>query len=147
MHLNNKLNSPDLQREFNPGTTGAKSAKILPGDSLRINCVFDTTKAKRPIVYGTNHGEEMCGNLMMYYPHDWQELKHKESACISASDDPDPLLPEERAAARAALAAMSPADKAAALASLSPADKAALVATSPADSAITAAAVRRPSNP
>jgi len=127
LHLNNKLNSPDLQREFNPGTTGAKSAKILPGDSLRINCVFDTTKAKRPIVYGTNHGEEMCGNLMMYYPHDWQELKHKESACISADDDPSPA---DRAAA---LAATPPAASGAS--DVLAADRAAL------------AAVRKPSNP
>lgn len=84
MHLQNELNSPKLQREFNPGTAaGASVPSIQSGDALRINCVFDTSKEKETIKYGTNHGEEMCGNLMMYYPHDWQHVKDNEGTCIT----------------------------------------------------------------
>jgi len=53
------------------------------GDNLRMHCVFDTRckyatplndrnceRASKPIEYGLSHGDEMCGFLMMYYPHD-----------------------------------------------------------------------------
>jgi len=51
------------------------------GDELAVHCVFDTRcryglhsadcePAKDPIVYGLSHGQEMCGMLVMYYPHD-----------------------------------------------------------------------------
>eukprot|EP00656_Telonema_subtile_P047559 TRINITY_DN546_c0_g1_i2.p1 TRINITY_DN546_c0_g1~~TRINITY_DN546_c0_g1_i2.p1 ORF type:complete len:444 (-),score=112.07 TRINITY_DN546_c0_g1_i2:265-1596(-) len=55
---------------------------IKPGDELRNHCLFDTTDSTTPIPYGTNHHEEMCGNLLLYYPHDWQKIKHREDACI-----------------------------------------------------------------
>jgi hypothetical protein len=63
---------------------------IKAGDALSMSCVFDTRcryaththggttvledddceKARRPIRYGLSHSQEMCGALMMYYPHD-----------------------------------------------------------------------------
>ena len=77
MHLNNSLNPESLQSEFSQGD----GAKLEENDSLVVNCEFDTTDVKSPIRYGTNHGEEMCGFLMMYYPHDWTRIKHHEDAC------------------------------------------------------------------
>ena len=52
------------------------------GPDARTNCIFDTRDRSETTVYGTNHGEEMCGFLMMYYPHDHTQIKHKEQACI-----------------------------------------------------------------
>jgi hypothetical protein len=56
---------------------------IREGDQLAMHCVFDTRcryatplndanceKAAADIHYGLSHGDEMCGALMMYYPHD-----------------------------------------------------------------------------
>jgi len=60
-----------------------ENTELKEGDSLRMHCVFDTRckyatplhdpnceKASAPIDYGLSHGKEMCGFLMMYYPHD-----------------------------------------------------------------------------
>jgi len=60
-----------------------KQLALRKGDVLRMHCVYDTRckfgadvgnadceKATEPIVYGLSHGQEMCGFLMMYYPHD-----------------------------------------------------------------------------
>jgi len=67
-----------------------KIGSLKAGDELTTHCIFDTTckyavhdtdgatslsdkgceKATEPIKYGLSHGQEMCGILMMYYPHD-----------------------------------------------------------------------------
>jgi len=62
---------------------GDGSTDIRKGDRLQVSCVFDTRckygtpindpdciKASRPITYGLSHGKEMCGAILMYYPHD-----------------------------------------------------------------------------
>jgi len=64
--------------QWSPSTEGIKA-----GDQLSMHCVFDTMckygidhsdptceKATEPIKYGLSHGQEMCGLLLMYYPHD-----------------------------------------------------------------------------
>lgn len=78
MHLHNTKNPKSIQGDFTPGD----GASLQKSDSLRINCEFDTTGFKNIVKYGTNHGEEMCGFLMMYYPHDWTKIKHHEDACL-----------------------------------------------------------------
>jgi len=57
-----------------PGTAGLS---LKPGDNVRVNCVIDTKRrniwdhaAKETVRYGMFTGLEMCGILMMYYPHD-----------------------------------------------------------------------------
>lgn len=83
MHMDAKLNK-GMSPLFKVGTTvGAdKGGQLRPGDSVRTNCIFDTRDRSEVTEYGTNHGEEMCGFLMMYYPHDHTQIKHKEQACI-----------------------------------------------------------------
>lgn len=62
---------------------GRSGGSIQKGDQMSVNCVFDTTckyatpigdpkceRATRSIPYGLSHGQEMCGFLMVYYPHD-----------------------------------------------------------------------------
>jgi len=43
---------------------------ILPGDSVRVNCVMDTSKAEHAILYGVSHDTEMCAALILYTNHD-----------------------------------------------------------------------------
>jgi len=82
VHLDASLNTQKIRKGFTfvPGTMN--ETKILPGDELINHCVFDTSDAPGTIVYGTNHGEEMCGNILMYYPHDWRTVKHHEDGCL-----------------------------------------------------------------
>ena len=39
---------------------------LLPGDSLRVNCVMDTRDSLHPILYGVSHNTEMCAILLLY---------------------------------------------------------------------------------
>jgi len=63
---------------FLPGNGGAPL--LGARDRLRLTCVMDTLHATPfapfvptyPIYYGLRVGTEMCGALMMYYPHDWR---------------------------------------------------------------------------
>jgi hypothetical protein len=63
---------------FLPGNGGAPL--LGAADRLRMTCVMDTLHATPfapfvptyPIYYGLRVGTEMCGALMMYYPHDWR---------------------------------------------------------------------------
>jgi len=69
--------------QFKPG----KGEALKSGDTVQVNCVYDTRckyatakngamqngncrKTPERIQYGLSHGNEMCGFLMMYYPHD-----------------------------------------------------------------------------
>ena len=87
-YMNTKLNK-GTNPTFVGQLHGHPKAQIQPGDSLKTNCIFDTRDKKEPTTYGTNHGEEMCGFLMMYYPHDWTRIKHHESTCIDEFDNPN----------------------------------------------------------
>lgn len=62
---------------------GDGGTDIRAGDRVQVSCVFDTRckygtpindpkciKASHPIEYGLSHGKEMCGAILMYYPHD-----------------------------------------------------------------------------
>jgi len=84
MHLDAKLNEGrSTNPTFKPGTApNTPGGQLERGDTLRTNCIFDTRDRSEVTIYGTNHGEEMCGNLMMYYPHDWTQIKHHENTCI-----------------------------------------------------------------
>merc|ERR1712224_202853 len=69
--------------QFKPG----KGEALKSGDTVQVNCVYDRRckyatakngamqngncrKTPERIQYGLSHGNEMCGFLMMYYPHD-----------------------------------------------------------------------------
>jgi len=83
MHLEKSYNSPKTNPLFKPGTPPGKPGhQIQAGDALQVHCVFDTSDKKTPTLYGTNHGEEMCGHILMYYPHDWTRVKHHEDKCV-----------------------------------------------------------------
>ena len=49
---------------------GRRERRLRPGDSLTIECTFDTTMRSTMTEYGVGHGEEMCGPLLIYYPTD-----------------------------------------------------------------------------
>jgi len=42
--------------------------RVRKEDSIVVDCTFDTSKIKNDVYYGTNHNEEMCGPILMYYP-------------------------------------------------------------------------------
>ena len=55
------------------GKTGGKTVGVAmgPGDSMYVRCTFDTraaSNAASSVAYGVGHGEEMCGQLVYYYP-------------------------------------------------------------------------------
>jgi len=55
------------------GKTGGKTVGVAmgPGDSMYVRCTFDTraaSNATSSVAYGVGHGEEMCGQLVYYYP-------------------------------------------------------------------------------
>ena len=55
------------------GKTGGKTVGVAmgPGDSMYVSCTFDTraaSNAASSVAYGVGHGEEMCGQLVYYYP-------------------------------------------------------------------------------
>ena len=61
--------------ELGDGNAETVGVAMGPGDSLYVRCTFDTraarngTRASRAFVpYGVGHGEEMCGQLVYYYP-------------------------------------------------------------------------------
>lgn len=47
----------------------ADAEPILAGDSLTFACTYSTTSAEQAIHYGVSHGDEMCGPVVLYYPH------------------------------------------------------------------------------
>ena len=46
----------------------ANRARVHREDRIVIECTFDTSQIKQQVKYGTNHDEEMCGPILMYYP-------------------------------------------------------------------------------
>ena len=46
----------------------ANRARVRREDRIVIECTFDTSKITQQVKYGTNHDEEMCGPILMYYP-------------------------------------------------------------------------------
>jgi type II secretory pathway pseudopilin PulG len=46
----------------------ANRARVHREDRIVIECTFDTSQIKQEVKYGTNHDEEMCGPILMYYP-------------------------------------------------------------------------------
>jgi len=82
MHMDPKLlkgTSPMFKVQ---SPVGSANNQLQRGDSVRTNCIFDTRDRSEVTMYGTNHGEEMCGFLMMYWPHDASKIKHHEDTCI-----------------------------------------------------------------
>ena len=74
------LNSPNGDSE-SPRDSAARGraetvgVAMAPGDSMYVRCTFDTRAASNEsrvprafVPYGVGHGEEMCGQLVYYYP-------------------------------------------------------------------------------
>ena len=57
-------------QSFQPTSVAQRNQPLLAGDSLQFHCVFNTMKAKETINYGVSHGDEMCGPVILFYPHD-----------------------------------------------------------------------------
>ena len=57
-------------QSFQPTSVAQRNQPLLAGDSLQFHCVFNTMKAKDTINYGVSHGDEMCGPVILFYPHD-----------------------------------------------------------------------------
>ena len=58
----------DGEKTPRENTTGVAMG---PGDSMYVRCTFDTraaSNASSSVAYGVGHGEEMCGQLVYYYP-------------------------------------------------------------------------------
>ena len=49
---------------------GRRERRLRPGDSLTVECTFDTSARRTITEYGVGHGDEMCGPLLIYYPTD-----------------------------------------------------------------------------
>eukprot|EP00051_Salpingoeca_urceolata_P011287 m.139622 g.139622 ORF g.139622 m.139622 type:complete len:536 (-) comp17063_c1_seq3:122-1729(-) len=56
--------------------------KFLRGDSLKAVCHFDSRGLSSPLVYGVEEGEEMCGFVLFYYPHDASQLYERDNMCL-----------------------------------------------------------------
>jgi len=56
---------------------------IRAGDALRVHCDFDTSDEAFPVSYGTDWGDEMCGPLFYYSPHDPNHIRSNAYACES----------------------------------------------------------------
>ena len=72
------------------GKTGGKTVGVAmgPGDSMYVRCTFDTraaSNAASSVAYGVGHGEEMCGQLVYYYP-----FAANEEAVWGAMTRPEP---------------------------------------------------------
>ena len=53
------------------GGAAAERRKVLrAGDAVTVTCNFDTTNVVGTTRYGVDHGDEMCGPLLLYYPTD-----------------------------------------------------------------------------
>ncbi|OWF51919.1 uncharacterized protein LOC110448415 [Mizuhopecten yessoensis] len=52
---------PDIIRHFNP-------IKVLPGDSIRMICEFNSTQETKPVDRGLSPDDEICRAQLMYYP-------------------------------------------------------------------------------
>ena len=52
------------------------------GDRLNTHCVFDTTRAERPVAFGSSTEEEMCMDFLFYYPR-----QMRKSAAAATADD------------------------------------------------------------
>eukprot|EP00040_Diaphanoeca_grandis_P023239 m.126102 g.126102 ORF g.126102 m.126102 type:complete len:420 (+) comp29177_c0_seq1:199-1458(+) len=52
-----------------------------PGDRLTGRCWFDSTWSDKSITYGVDHGDEMCGFLLYFYPHDPSKTSHRWQLC------------------------------------------------------------------
>ena len=60
----------DGEKTFSP-RENATGVAMGPGDSMYVRCTFDTraaSNASSSVAYGVGHGEEMCGQLVYYYP-------------------------------------------------------------------------------
>jgi len=56
---------------------------IRSGDALRVHCDFNTSERTFPVSYGTDWGDEMCGPLFYYSPHDPNVKRTNAYACES----------------------------------------------------------------
>ena len=59
---------------FVPGNDGPGATYLQPGDMITVNCVFDTKDATSfgspPATKPISGDAEMCGPLLLFYPHD-----------------------------------------------------------------------------
>lgn len=55
--------------------------KFLPGDRLLGRCWFNSTWTDKATQYGVDHGDEMCGFIMYYFPHDPMKTSSRWQLC------------------------------------------------------------------
>jgi len=58
----------DLNYDFGRQGFTPITGVIVPGDSFRHHCIYDSTNITSPTPYGASTADEMCINFVMYYP-------------------------------------------------------------------------------
>jgi len=62
------MDDPNYDFNFQEMRLLKKEAVVKPGDSLRVDCTYDSTKRQRPTLGGLSTQEEMCLTFIFYYP-------------------------------------------------------------------------------
>jgi len=73
------LFASDLSYDFNSQKFSPRNKEILPGDTLRTHCVWDSSSRDLVTVGGEETDQEMCLSAVIYYPR-----IPKFSGCITS---------------------------------------------------------------